>query len=373
MIKVLVLFGTRPEAIKLAPLIAEFNKVDGYSCFVCSTGQHKEMLNQVVEFFNINIDYRLDIMTPNQTLSSLTAKLMVELDKVIKSEEFDLVVVQGDTTTAFVGAMAGFYNQIKVAHIEAGLRTNNKYSPFPEEINRALISKVADFHFCPTHATVLNLEHEGIVENVFNVGNTVIDSLLMANNILQSNDELKYLNLFENIDFSKKIVLVTFHRRENQGQNLLNLVQALKQIANSNDIQVVFPVHLNPNIKEVVYSSLSSIDNIILFSPFSYDEMVWIMSKAYLVLTDSGGIQEEAPSFDIPVLVLRDTTERQESIEAGCALLIGNKEEDIVKYCINLLENKDDIYQKMANSKNPFGDGTTSQQIVKIFGKNIEK
>ncbi|MEM1986759.1 MAG: UDP-N-acetylglucosamine 2-epimerase (non-hydrolyzing) [Nitrososphaeria archaeon] len=369
---VLVIFGTRPEAIKLAPLIFEFKKSNRFNCFVCSTGQHKEMLSQVVDFFNIPIDYNLDVMTQNQTLSSLTAKLMVELDKVIMSQGFDYIVVQGDTTTAFVGAMVGFFNKIKVVHVEAGLRTNNKYSPFPEEINRVLISKVADFHFCPTHKAVLNLQNENVNENVFNVGNTVIDSLLMAKSILESNNQTKYLKLFNKVDFSKKIILVTFHRRENHGQNLLNLIQALKKIAHRDDIQIVFPVHLNPNIKDKVYSSLVGIDNIFLFSPFSYDEMVWIMTKSYLILTDSGGIQEEAPTFGIPVLIIRDTTERQEAIESGCALLVGNKEEDIVKYCIDLLDNKNDMYRKMASSKNPFGDGTASQKIVNILEGILE-
>jgi len=365
-LKTLFIFGTRPEAIKLAPLIKEFEK-NNLDFKVCITAQHREMLDQVINFFDIKVDYDLDIMKQNQSLFELTANLIKRLEEVLNDYNPTLTIVQGDTTTAFVGALSSFYKKIKIAHIEAGLRSFEKYSPFPEEINRSLIGKLADFHFAPTSKTKENLLKEGIKNNVYVVGNTVIDALFLTLRLIKERGEDKYYEKYDFIDFSKKIILLTSHRRENWGKPLENICKAVLEIANTfKDIEIVFPVHLNPNVRNIVFKYLNGKNNIHLIEPLKYPDLVWLMSKSYLILTDSGGIQEEAPSLGKPVLVLRNVTERTEIIEAGCGKLVGTNKESIVKNVIKLLTDKNE-YQKMSKAINPYGDGTTSKKIVRIL------
>ena len=365
--KILFIFGTRPEAIKLAPVVKEFQKDSGFEVKVCVTAQHREMLDQVLKFFDVKPDYDLNLMKPNQSLFDITSNVLKSLEKVLEIEKPDIIFVQGDTTTAFVGALAGFYKKIKVAHIEAGLRSHNKYSPFPEEINRVLIGHIADYHFAPTERARENLLKENIKENVYVVGNTVIDALLLGLDIIKKEGKGKYYKYFDFIDFSKKIILVTAHRRESFGEPFENICYALKEISNKHqDIEIVYPVHLNPNVRKPVNRILGGIKNIHLIDPLKYPYLIWLMSKSYLVLTDSGGIQEEAPSLGKPVLVMREVTERIEGIEAGTAKLVGTNKDRIVKEVENLLENVDE-YQKMARAVNPYGDGKASKRIREIL------
>jgi len=366
--KILFIFGTRPEAIKMAPLIKEFEKnKDKFDIKVCVTAQHREMLDQVLDFFNINVDYDLNLMKPNQSLFTITADIIKSLENVLDSSKPDLIFVQGDTTTAFAGALAGFYKKIKIAHIEAGLRSFNKYSPYPEEINRVLVGHIADYHFAPTERAKKNLYNEGIKKNVWVVGNTVIDALFLGLDIIKKEGEDKYYKFFEFVDFSKKIILVTGHRRESFGEPFKNICFALKEIANSfEDIEIVYPVHLNPNVRKPVYEILQGHPRIHLIEPLEYPYLIWLMSKSYIVLTDSGGIQEEAPSLGKPVLVMRKITERVEGIEAGTAKLVGTNKDKIVKETMKLLESEQE-YKKMANAVNPYGDGKASKKILKII------
>ncbi|MEN3014137.1 MAG: UDP-N-acetylglucosamine 2-epimerase (non-hydrolyzing) [Endomicrobiia bacterium] len=365
--KILFIFGTRPEAIKLAPLIIEFKKYPSkFKVGVCVTSQHKEMLQQVIDFFKIPVDYNLHIMEPNQTLFKITSKIIERLEKVIESFDPYLIFVQGDASSAFIGALAGFYKKIKIAHVEAGLRSYNKYAPFPEEINRILISHIADYHFAPTKQAKENLKKEGITKNVWVVGNTVIDALFLTLEIIK-NDEKKYKEYFKFLDFNKKIILVTGHRRESFGEPLKQICLALKEISEKfeNDIEIVYPVHLNPNVKKPVFEILKGKKNIHLIEPLSYPYFVWLLNNSYFIITDSGGIQEEAPSLGKPVLVTREVTERTEAIKAGTSRLVGVNKEKIVKSAEGLLLNKPK-YFKMANIKNPYGDGKSSEKIVKI-------
>jgi UDP-N-acetylglucosamine 2-epimerase (non-hydrolysing) len=370
--KVLLIFGTRPEAIKMAPLIKELEKYhDRFNVKVCVTAQHREMLDQVLEFFRIKSDYDLNLMKPNQSLFELTANLIRKLEEVLTDFKPDLIFVQGDTTSAFVGALAGFYNKVKIAHIEAGLRSNNKYSPFPEEINRALIGRLADYHFAPTEKAKENLLREGIKDNVWIVGNTVIDALLLGLQIIKDQGEEKYYNYFSFIDFSKKIILVTGHRRESFGKPFRNICFALRELANSfEDVEIVYPVHLNPNVRKPVNEILRGHPRIHLIEPLEYPYLIWLMSKSYLILTDSGGIQEEAPSLGKPVLVMRDVTERIEGIEAGTAKLVGTNKEKIISEAVELLKNQEE-YNKMARAINPYGDGKASQRILNILNSTL--
>lgn len=366
--KVLIVFGTRPEAIKLAPLIHELKLYPHrFDVKTCNTGQHKEMLDQVLKFFNIDVDYSLNVMLPNQTLTDLTSRCLSALQHVISKYSPDIVFVQGDTTTALTAALAGFYQKKKIAHLEAGLRSGNLFSPFPEEANRKLISQVGNLHFTPTINAELNLKNEGIKQNVYTVGNSVIDALLMGLKIIDQTDSQKFSKLFNEIDFAKKIILVTAHRRESFGRPLEDICEALIALAsNFEDLQVIYPVHLNPNVKDIVYSKLGRIKNVFLFDPFNYEQLIWIMKKSFLILTDSGGIQEEAPSLGKPVLVLREVTERSEGIEAGNSILVGTSKSKIIEQASRLLTDATH-YSSISKIQNPYGDGQTCKRIVDIL------
>ncbi|HSZ24614.1 MAG TPA: UDP-N-acetylglucosamine 2-epimerase (non-hydrolyzing) [Cytophagaceae bacterium] len=367
----LFVIGTRPEAIKLAPLILLFSKSEKYQVKICVTSQHRILLDQVLTFFSIKPDYDLNLMKPDQSLSQLTSEILTGMEPVLKEVNPDLLFVQGDTTSAFVAALAGFYKKIKIAHIEAGLRTYHKYSPFPEEMNRILTSKLCDYHFVPTKRAMDNLLSEGIRENCYLVGNTITDALQLGLSIVKENEQV-YKEYFSGIEFSKKIILVTCHRREIFGEPFKEICKALSILANQNDdVQFVYPVHLNPAINLPAHSYLNH-KNIVLLEPLSYPYLIWLMHKSYLVMTDSGGIQEEAPSLGIPVLVLREVTERVEGIEAGTAKLVGINAESIVRETSKLL-NDMAVHKSMAKAVNPYGNATTSQKIMDIVDRIGEK
>ncbi|MEZ4876078.1 MAG: UDP-N-acetylglucosamine 2-epimerase (non-hydrolyzing) [Flavobacterium sp.] len=371
--KILFLFGTRPEAIKMAPLIHTFSNDNNYSVKVGVTAQHREMLDQVIDFFEIKIDYDLNIMKPNQSLHELSANLISKItDDILLKDNFDLVFVQGDTSTVLMGAISSFYQKIPVVHIEAGLRSSDLYSPFPEEMNRVLTSKISKFHFCPTVNSSRNLNMEGIYDNVFVVGNTVIDALLLGLKKINLNKEKEFEEKYKFIDFNKRVILVTCHRRENFGEPLENICDSILEIANQHkeDIEIVFPVHLNPNVKEIVYKRLIA-SNIKLISPLDYPDLIWMMNKSNIILTDSGGIQEEAPSLGKPVLVLREVTERMEGVNAGTAILVGSDKEKIIYETNKLIKDKP-YYSKIATSSNPYGDGNTSNKIKEILNLNFK-
>jgi UDP-N-acetylglucosamine 2-epimerase (non-hydrolysing) len=367
-IKNLVIFGTRPEAIKMAPLIKEFQKNDKFDTKVCVTAQHREMLDQVLDFFEIIPDFDLDLMRPNQNLYTLTADIVVELKPILEKFQPDFVYVHGDTTTTMAAAIASFYSGAKLCHIEAGLRTHNKRSPFPEEINRQITSRIADYHFAPTTQSKKNLLDENIdSENIVITGNTVIDALLYSSERVKSSNDDNINELKNIIDISKKLILVTGHRRENHGEGFINICEALKEIAVNNvDVQIFYPVHLNPNVKKPVYEILSGIDNIKLIEPLAYPAFVWLMSQSYLIITDSGGVQEEAPSLGKPVLVMRDTTERPEAVEAGTVILVGTNKNKIISEANNLLSDEKK-YQSMSELHNPYGDGTACRRISEFI------
>lgn len=372
MTNVLLVFGTRPEAIKMAPLVKAFKQDKAFETKVCVTGQHREMLDQVLDFFDIEPDYDLNLMRPNQNLYTLTSDIIVGLKEVLEDFNPEFVFVHGDTTTTFASSIASFYFGAKVCHVEAGLRTFNKRSPFPEEINRKITGVLADYHFAPTQKSKENLLAEGIEEDAIIVtGNTVIDALLQSSKKVENlnNQEIDYLKSI--IINNKKIILVTGHRRENHGQGFINICEALKDIAiNNKDVQIIYPVHLNPNVKGPVYKILSNIDNIKLIDPLAYPAFVWLMNQSYLIITDSGGVQEEAPSLGKPVLVMRDTTERPEAVEAGTVILVGTDIEKIKFECQRLIDNKA-FYSAMSKLHNPYGDGQACKKIVK-FIKNQE-
>jgi len=369
--KILFLFGTRPEAIKMAPLVKAFRLDSNFTVKVGVTAQHREMLDQVLDFFKIDVDYDLNIMKPNQSLHELTSNLISKItEDILNKEDFDYVFVQGDTTTVLAGALASFYKKIKVIHVEAGLRSHDVYSPFPEEMNRILTSKIAHIHFCPTQTAASNLEKEGHKNNVFVVGNTVIDALLLGLNEIKNSSESNLIDKYSNIDFNKKVILVTCHRRENFGKPFEEICDALLEISDAfkETIQIVYPVHLNPNIMKIAHEKLTR-DNIKLISPLDYPDLIWMMNHSNIILTDSGGIQEEAPSLGKPVLVLREITERMEGVEAGTAILVGSNKEKIVIETSMLLTN-DSYYSKISKAINPYGDGTTSEKIKGIILAN---
>ncbi len=362
--KIAVIIGTRPEAVKLIPVYLAFKKSKDFAPVIISSGQHLEMVKQIFDFFEIEPDVELKAMTGNQSLSKLTSILAEQLGNYLLSEEFSAVIVQGDTTTAFVAGLIGFYGKIKVVHVEAGLRTYNKFSPFPEEMNRKMISSLADIHFCPTKQAVLALKKEGTHKNVFNVGNTVIDSLLLTQAKV-SDDSNKYDEHFRKIlDLDKKIILITGHRRENFGDGMKNICEAVLKMSESHsDFEFVYPIHLNPNVQQTVRKMLQGKQNIHLLQPLPYDYMVYLMNKSFIILTDSGGIQEEAPSLGKPVLVLRETTERPEGIAAGCVVLVGTDKNKIISVFDSLLSNAK-LYAKMSNAVNPYGDGKSAERIL---------
>lgn len=374
-VKVMTIFGTRPEAIKMAPLVKELEKRQEVESIVCVTAQHRQMLDQVLELFKITPDYDLNIMKERQSLTTITTGVLEGLDELFKTVKPDIVLVHGDTTTTFAGSLAAFYNKIKIGHVEAGLRTFDKYFPFPEEINRKLTGALADIHFAPTNTSKNNLLREGINEkDIYITGNTVIDALeeTVCEDYLFENDELN------NIDFkNKKVIMVTAHRRENWGEPLENICRAFKRIVENNeDVEIVYLVHLNPVVRETVYGILDGVERVHLLPPLDTKETHNLMNRCFMVMTDSGGLQEEAPHLGKPVLVLRDVTERPEAVEAGTVKVIGTDEENVYKIASELINNED-AYSKMANAVNPYGDGHASRRIVDAilyyFGINNQR
>lgn len=371
--KNLIVFGTRPEAIKMAPLVKEFQKHSNeFETKVCITAQHREMLDQVLTFFEIVPDFDLNLMKPNQNLYGLTTDIITGLKVVLEDFKPDFVYVHGDTTTTMASSIAAFYSGAKVCHIEAGLRTFNMKSPFPEEMNRCVTSIVSNIHFSPTDISKQNLLNENkLSDSIVITGNTVIDALQFSVSKVNEegfkDDEINDLKSI--IINDKKIILVTGHRRENHGQGFINICEALKKIAvNNPDTQIIYPVHLNPNVQKPVYNLLGQIENIKLISPLSYPAFVWLMNQSYLIITDSGGVQEEAPSLGKPVLVMRDTTERPEAVNAGTVILVGTNKDKIISETEQLLNNKL-FYKNMSKLHNPYGDGKACQRIVEFVSK----
>lgn len=370
-IKILFVFGTRPEAIKLAPLILKMKKDGRFLPRVCVTAQHRDMLDQVIGLFRIKPDYDLDIMMESQSLFDIAARSLASLERVLRKETPDMVVVQGDTTSTFAGSLAAFYMQIPVGHVEAGLRTDDKYRPFPEEINRRLTSHIADLHFAPTKRARDNLLEEGIPGDGITVtGNTAVDALLFVKAGIQTSKtkQKRLRKAFPFLDEDKPVVLVTAHRRESFGEGLRNICEALKEIALNNNVKVVYPVHLNPNVKKPVTDILKAAKNVHLIGPQEYEPFVYLMMNAYLILTDSGGIQEEAPTLGKPVLVMRTVTERPEAVKAGAARLVGTEKHTIVGTVERLLHDKR-AYREMTGHNNPYGDGRASERIIKAILK----
>ena len=388
--KILLCFGTRPEAIKMAPLYIALcqaalqqsqsglsltrtsrseDKKNSINVKVCVTSQHREMLGQVLDFFKIIPDYDLNVMQPNQTLNGLSAHILSKMDQVLNDSKPDLVLVHGDTTTSAMVALAAFHKGIKVGHVEAGLRTYNKQSPFPEELNRQLTGRIADFHFAPTQKAGQNLLAEGINKsNIVVTGNTVVEALYLTIEKLDKGFKNETIdNLKSNINFNKKIILVTGHRRESFGEGFENICKAILELAKYKEVEIVYPVHLNPNVKEIVYKMLTGVKNIHLMEPLDYPAFVWLMSKSSLIISDSGGIQEEAPSFNISVLVTRETTERDEGIKAGFSYLVGTDSAKIVRMANELLESK----ISRVEQPNPYGDGKACEKIINFIKTHI--
>ena len=369
-IKVMTVFGTRPEAIKMAPLIKELESRDEIESIVCLTGQHREMLMQVLEVFDIKENYNLDIMRPGQTVTTITTDVLTGMEKVLADIKPDVLLVHGDTSTTFAGALAAFYANVRIGHVEAGLRTYDKYSPFPEEMNRQMTSRLCDMHFAPTVANRENLEKENVTENVFITGNTVIDALSTT-----VREDYEFVNeTLKKIDFSDaKYVLLTAHRRENLGQPLVQICNAVKQLALENsDVKFIYPMHLNPKVRDTAISILGELENVHLIEPVDVCDMHNLMQRCYMVMTDSGGLQEEAPALGKPVLVLRTETERPEAVTAGTVKIAGVETEDIVKLATELIRDKA-AYDKQSKAVNPYGDGKASKRtvdaILYYFGK----
>lgn len=363
-IKVMTVFGTRPEAIKMAPLVHELECTEGVESIVCVTAQHRQMLDQVMDIFHLKADYDLDIMQPRQTLATITTKSLTGLDAVLDEAKPDMVLVHGDTSTTFAGALAAFYHQIPVGHVEAGLRTFDKYSPFPEEMNRKLTGQIAELHFAPTERNRRNLAAEGITDGVIVCGNTVVDAI---HSTVKPEFQFRDPTL-DTLDYTgRRVILVTAHRRENYGNPMEHIMRALRRLADAyEDIDIVYPVHLSPYIRETAAKYLSDHERIHLIEPLSVDEMHNLMGRSFMVMTDSGGLQEEAPSLGKPVLVLRRETERPEAIDAGTVRLAGVDEETIYSMACTLLDQPEE-YQKMAHAVNPYGDGQTSRRIVQMI------
>ena len=371
--KVLLVFGTRPEAIKMAPLVKAFEQEASIESKVCVTAQHREMLDQVLNVFEIVPEYDLNLMKPGQDLYDITANVLLGMKGILGDFKPDIVLVHGDTTTTSATSLAAFYQKIKVGHVEAGLRTKDIYSPWPEEANRQITGILASYHFAPTTTSRGNLLREGKDEaDILVTGNTVIDALFLALNKIENNKELKSdiiknINTQYKLDDSKKLILVTGHRRENFGQGFINICEALKTLAlNNSDIDIVYPVHLNPNVQKPVNKLLSSVSNVHLIAPLQYEAFLYLMSKSYFIITDSGGVQEEAPSLGKPVLVMRDTTERPEALDAGTVKLVGTNSGMIIKEAQMLLDDKLE-YEKMSKAHNPYGDGKACEKIVEFI------
>ncbi len=366
---ILLIFGTRPEAIKMAPVYKTLKQRYGDKVKVCITAQHRQMLDQVLELFAIEADYDLNIMKNNQTLSELTSNILTALNGVLEECQPDLVLVHGDTTTTFVGSLAAFYKKIPVGHVEAGLRSGDIYAPWPEEANRKLTGSLTSLHFCPTEISANNIRQEGGAEHSITItGNTVIDALLETVNMIEADTQLatklaKLANNLPALDPNKRLILVTGHRRESFGDGFQNICQALAKLAQRDDVQIIYPVHLNPNVQGPVKESLSQYNNIHLIEPLDYLPFVYLMKQAYLILTDSGGIQEEAPALGKPVLVMRDITERPEAVSAGTAKLVGANFEKIVATTTQLLDDEDS-YKAMSFAHNPYGDGHAAERIL---------
>lgn len=370
--KILIVFGTRPEAIKMAPLVKAFKKNNHFDTRVCVTAQHRQMLDQVLDIFEIEPEYDLNIMKAGQDLYDITANVLLGVRDVLAEFKPDVVFVHGDTSTTFSASLAAYYSKVKVGHIEAGLRTYDIYSPWPEEGNRQLTGVLANFHFAPTAQSQDNLLKEGKnVENIFVTGNTVIDALMYVLHRIESQPELKdkiknKINEQYPLSAQRRVILVTGHRRENFGQGFINICEGLKQIALKNpEIDIVYPVHLNPNVQQPVNDILSNIKNVYLIDPLQYEEFIYLMNKAYFIITDSGGIQEEAPSLGKPVLVMRDTTERPEAIAAGTVKLVGCNQEKLVHEAEKLLHDQKE-YEIMSRAHNPYGDGQACERIINI-------
>ncbi|BAF70367.1 non-hydrolyzing UDP-N-acetylglucosamine 2-epimerase [Nitratiruptor sp. SB155-2] len=371
--KILITFGTRPEAIKMAPVIKVLEKEKSFETRVCVTAQHRLMLDQVLALFEIEPNYDLNLMQPGQDLYDITSRVLLRMKDVLDDFKPDIVLVHGDTATTFAASLASFYQKIKVGHVEAGLRTYNLYSPWPEEANRELTGVLANYHFAPTKSARENLIKENKdPKSIVVTGNTVIDALFLALNKIKNNQDFEYkifdtINTQYKLQDDRKIILVTSHRRENFGEGFKKICEALKTIALKNpDIDIVYPVHLNPNVQKPVKEILSNIINIHLIEPLSYEEFVYLMDRSYFIITDSGGIQEEAPSLGKPVLVMRDTTERPEAVEAGTVKLVGTDKEKIVKEAQQLIDDKQ-AYEKMAMARNPYGDGKASERIKEFL------
>ncbi len=365
--KILTVFGTRPEAIKMAPLVHALTQDERFEARVCVTAQHREMLDQVLELFDIKPDYDLNLMKAGQTLNEVTARILLELKPVLQEFKPDVVLVHGDTATTFAASLAAYYEQIAVGHVEAGLRTGNIYSPWPEEANRKLTGALTRYHFAPTETSKQNLLQENYPpENIYVTGNTVIDALLMVKAKIDANADLKatLAAQFPYLDESKKLILVTGHRRESFGGGFERICQALAEVAKQHqDVQILYPVHLNPNVREPVNRILNGIDNIFLIEPQQYLPFIYLMDRSHIILTDSGGIQEEAPSLGKPVLVMRDTTERPEAVAAGTVKLVGTDIEKIISN-INKLLTDQSAYAAMSFAHNPYGNGKASQWIL---------
>ena len=371
--KLLYILGTRPEAIKLAPLIIASQNVSDFNIEICVTGQHKDMFDQMFNFFGIKPHYNLKVMSPDQGLSLVTSKILTALDAVLEKVKPDLVVVQGDTTSAFAGSLAAYHRRVPIVHIEAGLRSGNRYSPFPEEGYRTMVSRLAAYHFAPTRTALQNLEKEGIVDNVWVVGNTVIDALLLTRKkIYDTKKHIHYEKKYKFLKTGNKIILVTGHRRESFGKPLKEVCEALVDISNKNkDTDIVYPVHPNPNVTSVVRKILGGKKRIHLVKPVEYPEFVWFMDRCHFIITDSGGVQEEASRLGKPVLVTRKVTERTESVQAGGSVVVGTDRKKINELSNKLLHNFT-YYKKMARVRNLYGDGSASQKIVRIIKRPIQ-
>ena len=370
-IKVMSIFGTRPEAIKMAPLVKELESREEIESIVCVTAQHRQMLDQVMDTFDIKADYDLNIMKPNQTLSEITCNALIGLENVIKEVKPDIVLVHGDTTTTFVGALAAFYNQVSIGHVEAGLRTYDKYSPYPEEANRQMVDTITDMYFAPTNLSADNLIKEGKDKNkIYVTGNTVIDAMKTTVDENYSHEVLNWLG-------NDRMILLTAHRRENLGEPMYNIFKAVKKIVDEfEDVKVVYPIHLNPKVRKIADEVLKDCDRVKIIEPLEVFDFHNFQNKSYIILTDSGGIQEEAPSLGKPVIVLRNTTERPEGIEVGTLKLAGTNEDTIYELTKELLSNQE-VYSKMSKANNPYGDGFASKKIVdaiidKFIGENNE-